>query len=202
MSQLKAHTHLQKNGTNRRRVAAALVLDIAVLFFSAFAFRALLQMLTASPTPVVVVLSGQPPSYERGDILLVGNKQTEFDIGDLVHFRIRGRDVPDVHRIVKVHRSLANVTRQETDYLTKGDDNRVDDRGLYFPGQLWLHREDINGKVIARIPNLGQCAILLWDYPVLFWSLAVSGLVMRQRKLARLIIYATLLFSLLSSGAY
>lgn len=30
--------------------------------------------------------------------------------------------------------------------LTKGDNNRVGDRGLYAPGQLWLNREDILGR--------------------------------------------------------
>jgi len=30
--------------------------------------------------------------------------------------------------------------------LTKGDNNRVGDRGLYAPGQLWLGREDILGR--------------------------------------------------------
>ena len=31
--------------------------------------------------------------------------------------------------------------------LTKGDNNQVDDRGLYNPGQLWIHRKDVVGKV-------------------------------------------------------
>jgi hypothetical protein len=31
--------------------------------------------------------------------------------------------------------------------LTKGDDNVIDDRGLYSPGQLWLEKKDIIGKV-------------------------------------------------------
>ncbi|CAG8537001.1 3108_t:CDS:2, partial [Racocetra fulgida] len=30
--------------------------------------------------------------------------------------------------------------------LTKGDNNQVDDRGLYNPGQQWIHKEDIIGK--------------------------------------------------------
>ena len=32
-------------------------------------------------------------------------------------------------------------------FLTKGDGNDVDDRGLYSVGQLWLEREQIVGKV-------------------------------------------------------
>jgi len=31
-------------------------------------------------------------------------------------------------------------------FLTKGDNNQVDDRGLYAPGQLWLDRTDVVGR--------------------------------------------------------
>lgn len=30
--------------------------------------------------------------------------------------------------------------------LTKGDNNSVDDRGLYAPGQQWLEKKDIVGR--------------------------------------------------------
>ena len=30
--------------------------------------------------------------------------------------------------------------------LTKGDNNSVDDRGLYAPGQNWLEKKDIVGR--------------------------------------------------------
>jgi len=30
--------------------------------------------------------------------------------------------------------------------LTKGDNNQVDDRGLYAPGQLWLEKKDVIGR--------------------------------------------------------
>ena len=31
-------------------------------------------------------------------------------------------------------------------FLTKGDNNNVDDRGLYSPGQLWLEKKDVIGR--------------------------------------------------------
>ena len=31
-------------------------------------------------------------------------------------------------------------------FLTKGDNNQVDDRGLYAPGQLWLEKKDVVGR--------------------------------------------------------
>jgi hypothetical protein len=38
----------------------------------------------------------------------------------------------------------------QVEYLTKGDNNRVDDRGLYAPGQNWLKRDDILGEQGGR----------------------------------------------------
>lgn len=38
--------------------------------------------------------------------------------------------------------------------LTKGDNNSVDDRGLYAPGQLWLQKKDIVGRARGYISNL------------------------------------------------
>ncbi len=40
-------------------------------------------------------------------------------------------------------------------FLTKGDNNQVDDRGLYSPGQLWLEKKDVIGRArgyTLRIP--------------------------------------------------
>ncbi len=42
--------------------------------------------------------------------------------------------------------------------LTKGDNNRVDDRGLYAPGPLWLLREDILGRAKGTLRYLGEFA--------------------------------------------
>ena len=41
-------------------------------------------------------------------------------------FKIEGRDIPIVHRVIKIHEKYDG----STDVLTKGDNNDVDDRGL------------------------------------------------------------------------
>jgi signal peptidase len=51
--------------------------------------------------------------------------------------------------------------------LTKGDNNPVDDRGLYNPGQLWIKQSDIVGKVKGFLPLVGMITIVLNDYPQL-----------------------------------
>lgn len=54
-----------------------------------------------------------------------------------------------------------------TKFLTKGDNNTVDDRELYAPGQKWLTPRDVVGKVQARIPYLGMITIMLNEYSTL-----------------------------------
>lgn len=56
-------------------------------------------------------------------------------------------------------------TASQVEVLTKGDNNRVDDRGLYAPGQLWLQREDILGRARGTLRYLGMVTIILNDYP-------------------------------------
>jgi len=50
-------------------------------------------------------------------------------------------------------------------FLTKGDNNSVDDRGLYAPGQLWLENKDVVGRARGFVPYVGIVTILMNDYP-------------------------------------
>ncbi len=44
------------------------------------------------------------PAFHRGDLLLLTNYREEpIRTGDIVVFRIEGRDIPIVHRVIKVH---------------------------------------------------------------------------------------------------
>jgi signal peptidase I len=58
--------------------------------------------------------------------------------------------------------------------LTKGDNNSVDDRGLYPSGVKWLHRKDIMGKMRAYLPYMGMFTIWLNDYA--WFKFTVLGL--------------------------
>jgi signal peptidase len=64
-----------------------------------------LIVVTGSESPIVVVLSGSmEPAFHRGDLLLLTNYREEpIRAGDIVVFRIEGRDIPIVHRVIKVH---------------------------------------------------------------------------------------------------
>ena len=137
-----------------------------------------LMVVTGSESPIVVVLrciasslremesktsfvssGSMEPAFFRGDLLLLTNHREEpIRAGDIVVFRIEGRDIPIVHRVLKVHEKcvalsdgVLNLRRASRDdgyvkFLTKGDNNNVDDRGLYSPGQLWLEKKDVIGR--------------------------------------------------------
>ena len=38
--------------------------------------------------------------------------------------------------------------------LTKGDNNSVDDRGLYAPGQLWIRRNEVVGRARGLVNSV------------------------------------------------
>lgn len=59
-----------------------------------------------------------------------------------------------------IHRENGTVK-----FLTKGDNNSVDDRGLYAPGQLWLTKNDIVGRARGVLPYVGMITIYMNEYP-------------------------------------
>jgi signal peptidase I len=103
---------------------------------------------TDSPSPIVVVLSGSmEPVFHRGDLLILSNRKQAVDVGDIVVYNVKGRDIPIVHRVIKQHwTNNAGVEKQFL--LTKGDNNPADDIELYARGQTYLNRqEEIIGLV-------------------------------------------------------
>ncbi len=125
------------------------------------------RSLPPSLSQVVVVLSGSmEPAFYRGDILFLNNGPAPIAAGEVVVFNIDGRDIPIVHRVVKVHDrsegggggpttadleqgAAAPFRLQQQDILTKGDNNWGDDRALYAKGQKWLGRQHIMGRVVG-----------------------------------------------------
>jgi signal peptidase len=159
---------LKKLWSNKRQLTFQ-VLNLAMIVFSALMIWKGLMFVTKSESPVVVVLSGSmEPAFQRGDILFLNNAVHDVHVGDVVVFKIKDRDIPIVHRILKVH---LDQDTGKVELLTKGDNNRVDDRGLYAPGQLWLNRDDILGKAVGTLRYVGMVTIALNDYPVLKYVL-------------------------------
>lgn len=69
-----------------------------------------LMVVTGSESPIVVVLSGSmEPAFHRGDLLFLTNFREEpVRVGDIVVFKVEGRDIPIVHRVIKLHEKFVS----------------------------------------------------------------------------------------------
>lgn len=139
------------------------VLSFGMIVSSALMIWKGLMVVTGSESPIVVVLSGSmEPAFHRGDLLFLTNFPEEpVRVGEIVVFKVEGRDIPIVHRVIKLHEKENGTVK----FLTKGDNNSVDDRGLYAPGQLWLTKKDIVGRARGFLPYVGMITIYMNEYP-------------------------------------
>merc|ERR1712007_163279 len=160
-----------KDLAKRPRSFVTQCLNLACIVFSALMLWKGLMVVTKSESPVVVVLSGSmEPGFQRGDILFLSLFEDPFVPGDVVVFQIEGRDIPIVHRTMNVHEKADGVVS----LLTKGDNNQVDDRGLYTHRQLFIGRKEVMGRAQAFLPYVGMITIWLNDYPWLKYILIGS----------------------------
>ncbi|KAG6030402.1 Signal peptidase complex catalytic subunit [Claviceps citrina] len=164
------------------RQGAAQLMNFALILSTAFMMWKGLSIAADSPSPIVVVLSGSmEPAFQRGDLLLLWNRnlRQETAVGEVVVYNVRGKDIPIVHRVVRKFGS-----GDKAKLLTKGDNNNSDDTDLYARGQDYLERRDIIGSVVGYFPFVGYVTILLSEHPWLKTvMLGIMGLlVMVQRE--------------------
>lgn len=102
-----------------------------------------LALYTNSESPIVVVLRYQDkvlssilywsnlnrsilfysgsmePAFYRGDLLFLGMPDEPIRVGDICVFKIPGRDVPIVHRVIKLHDEWVFIILVENEILTR-----------------------------------------------------------------------------------
>lgn len=84
------------------RQLAAQVLNFALVLSTAFMLWKGLSVFTDSSSPIVVVLSGSmEPAFQRGDLLFLWNRGMDTQVGEIVVYNVRGKDIPIVHRVVR-----------------------------------------------------------------------------------------------------
>eukprot|EP00054_Salpingoeca_dolichothecata_P032107 m.265627 g.265627 ORF g.265627 m.265627 type:complete len:189 (-) comp29282_c0_seq1:64-630(-) len=146
------------------------VLNFAMIIFSALMIWKGLMVVTGSESPIVVVLSGSmEPAFYRGDLLFLTNDVSDpIRVGEILVFKVAGKDIPIVHRVMELHEDRETG---QIKFLTKGDNNNVNDRGLYAQGQLWLQPKDVVGRARGFVPKIGMVTIAMNDYPQLKYLL-------------------------------
>ncbi|KAL8447952.1 hypothetical protein Emag_004150 [Eimeria magna] len=138
-----------KHVFRKPREACHTVLNLCCVILAALMLWKVLVLAAGSPSPVVVVLSGSMlPAFSRGDILFLLDQGPNTAVGDIVVFKVEGREIPIVHRVLSVHTNHQG----ESMLLTKGDNNSVDDRGLYasrlFPNYALGNLFSLNSHAI------------------------------------------------------
>src|ERR1700744_1283598 len=84
------------------RQTASQVLNFALVLSTAFMLWKSLSVIADSPSPIVVVLSGSmEPAFQRGDLLFLWNRDKTAEVGEIVVYNVRGKDIPIVHRVVR-----------------------------------------------------------------------------------------------------
>ncbi|BGP56731.1 hypothetical protein JCM8202_004497 [Rhodotorula sphaerocarpa] len=154
----------------------ALVLSTALMMWKG------LSVACNTESPVVVVLTeSMEPAIQRGDLLfLTMPRSSPLRHGDITVYKVPGAPIPIVHRVIEAHNEPNNTDQW---ILTKGDNNPVDDVGMYR-GMRYLKRSHLVGKVQAYVPYVGYGTILLNDYPKLKYALlaVLGGGILLQRE--------------------
>ncbi|KAJ6573374.1 putative signal peptidase [Mycena vulgaris] len=154
---------------------------VALALTSAYMAYTALGLLTNCKSPFVVVLSGSmEPGIHRGDLIFLSNYMPqEYRTGDITVYQVPGEAVPIVHRVVQTHSypDQGDATSESPSiqqFLTKGDNNDVDDITLY-KGLERLERTHVVGKVWGIIPLIGYVTILFNDPRLRYGMFAIVG---------------------------
>ncbi|KAJ1497808.1 Signal peptidase complex catalytic subunit [Coelomomyces lativittatus] len=119
-----------------------------MIIASALAVWKGLSVLTGTDAPIVVVLTeSMEPAFARGDLLFLAKPNRPLVAGDIIVYKLSTKEIPIVHRLLNVHRSTST---NATYYLTKGDNNSADDRGIFAQeanGKLWLNDSEVMGII-------------------------------------------------------
>ena len=84
------------------RQTAQQILNFALVLSTAFMMWKALSVAADSPSPIVVVLSGSmEPAFQRGDLLFLWNRDVKAEVGEIVVYNVKDKDIPIVHRVVR-----------------------------------------------------------------------------------------------------
>ncbi|KAK3548874.1 hypothetical protein QTP70_021261 [Hemibagrus guttatus] len=127
------------------------VLNFGMIVSSALMIWKGLMVVTGSESPIVVVLSGSmEPAFHRGDLLFLTNRvEDPIRVGEIVVFRIEGREIPIVHRVLKIHENTNFIPDRSRPGLTTTAIGAVDLQGA---GGNWatVGRRSRGGRRVRR----------------------------------------------------
>ena len=141
---------------NRRKIIFRIVIYILIIPIIIYNISLIVfSIINKNETPCffgiktfVIVSGSMQPELMIGDIVIVKNcDKNDINVGDIISYR-SGQSVI-THRIVEFIESDG-----QTGYITKGDNNKDKDNVV-------VKFEDIEGKYIGKISNLGNVVLFL-----------------------------------------
>lgn len=62
---------------------------------------------------IAIVLSGSmEPAFQRGDLLFLWNRSPRAELGEVVVYNVKGKDIPIVHRVVRTFPEVDSKTKR------------------------------------------------------------------------------------------
>ena len=142
-----------KRRTIRRNLTKLVLASYAVI--GSYMIWKLVGIFLNNDFPIVCVLSeSMEPGFKRGDILFI--RPNEYNVGNVAVFQVYANSIPIVHRVIK---------KTGDKILTKGDNNYLDDVGLYRKGKTMLLKEEMRAGVFGYIPFFGMITIWINQIP-------------------------------------
>lgn len=132
----------------------SVIKNLVFLFF----FFQVSKVVTGSSIPPFSAVIGKSmePNFYQDDFIISVNR-CDISVGDVVIFKTNGLENYVIHRVTEAN-------KDRTLFMTKGDNNPVDDRVLVK--KSWISRDEIVGKVMFQIPGLGIFSRLFWSQPL------------------------------------
>ncbi|GFS64602.1 signal peptidase complex catalytic subunit SEC11C [Trichonephila inaurata madagascariensis] len=152
------------------------LLQFSLIIGSVYSLWYALTIITGCKCPLsVTITNGMEPALRKGDILFATNYEEDtLNVGDIILFDVKSRENSIVHRIIQI-RTKPDGTLQ---MLTKGDNRPQDDTFLFYaPGQMWLEKKDVIGKVKGVVPPVGILIVLFQEYKLVVLGCAIAYLI-------------------------
>ena len=157
----------EKNKRRRQIIKNVLFVVIVILLYNIFLItKSTLDQTNAKTIfgykAYIITTNSMEPTINVGDIIIVsGIEKSKINVDDIVTFEQEGKTI--THRIVEI-----NYADQEKKYVTKGDNNKVNDIEE-------ITYEQVIGTLVLKIPRIGNIILLLEDkiYVILLLNLAL-----------------------------
>ena len=117
----------------------------------------------------VVASKSMEPTLYTGDIVLINYNPSSIQVGDIVVYHAIWFPEPVIHRVI----AKQELTNNETVYITKGDNNPVQDPYPIYSQQVISKVITLNNKPIL-IPKIGYITLWFQKIPQSVWKLITN----------------------------